>query len=194
MDNTTMLVALGVIVVVAIAAVAVWQAQKSRRLQQKFGAEYDRTVGDAGSRRRAEAELAEREKRVRAMEIRPLSNVDRARFVEEWRRVQAEFVDDPKRATVGADRLLGDVMATRGYPVSDFAQRAQDLSVDHPEVVENYRLGHDIALAHERGDADTEDLRQAMVHFRALFEELVEEQTPSRANSGSYPESSHVRH
>ena len=194
MDNTTILVALGVIVVIAIAALAVWQAQKSRRLQHKFGAEYDRTVGDAGGRRRAEAELAEREKRVRAMEIRPLSTVDRARFVEEWRRVQAEFVDDPKRATVSADRLLGDVMATRGYPVSDFAQRAQDLSVDHPEVVENYRLGHEIALAHERGDADTEDLRQAMVHFRALFEELVEDPTPYRASGGSRPESSHVRH
>ena len=194
MDNTTMLIVLGVIVVVAIAAVAVWQAQKSRRLKQQFGAEYDRTVGDAGSRRRAEAELAAREKRVRAMEIRPLSNVDRARFVDDWRRVQAEFVDDPKRAIVNADRLLGDVMATRGYPVSDFAQRSQDLSVDHPEVVEHYRLGHDIALAHERGEADTEDLRQAMVHFRELFEELVEGPALYRADTGSHPESSHVRH
>lgn len=194
MDNTTMLIVLGVIVVVAIAAVAVWQAQKSRRLKQQFGAEYDRTVGDAGSRRQAEAELAAREKRVRAMEIRPLSNVDRARFVDDWRRVQAEFVDDPKRAIVNADRLLGDVMATRGYPVSDFAQRSQDLSVDHPAVVEHYRLGHDIALAHERGDADTEDLRQAMVHFRELFEELVETPAPYRADTGSHPESSHARH
>jgi hypothetical protein len=194
MDNATMLIALGVIVVLAIVALAVRQAGRSRRLKQTFGAEYDRTVGDAGSRREAEAELAAREKRVRAMEIKPLSHVDRARFVDEWRRVQAEFVDDPKRSIADADRLLGDVMATRGYPMSDFAQRSDDLSVDHPEVVENYRLGHDIAKAHARGDADTEDLRQAMVHFRALFEELVEDPTPYRADSGSHPEASHVRH
>lgn len=194
MDSTTMLIALGVIVVVAIAAVAVWQAQKSRRLQHRFGAEYSRTVEDSGSRRRAEAELAAREKRVRAMEIRPLSNADRARFVEAWRRVQAEFVDNPKRAITGADRLLGEVMGTRGYPVEDFEQRSQDLSVDHPEVVGNYRTAHAIALAHERGRAGTEDLRQAMIHFRALFQELVEDPTPYRADKGSHPESSHVRH
>jgi len=194
MDNTTMLVALGVIVVVAIAAVAIWQVQKSRRLQHRFGAEYERTVEDAGSRRRAEAELAAREKRVKAMEIRPLGRQDQARFVDAWRRVQADFVDNPKRAVTAADRLLGDVMATRGYPVEDFEQRSQDLSVDHPEVVENYRTAHEIALAHERGRAGTEDLRQAMIHFRALFEDLVEDPTPHRADPGSHPETDHVRH
>jgi type II secretory pathway pseudopilin PulG len=194
MDNTTLVIALAVIAVLAIAAVAVWQTQKSRRLKQRFGAEYERTVEDAGDRRRAELELAAREKRVKRMEIRPLSREDRLRFIDAWRRVQAEFVDDPKGAIVDADRLLGDVMGTRGYPVSDFDQRAQDLSVDHPDVVENYRIAHDIARAHERGQAGTEDLRQAMIHFRMLFEELVEDAAPYRADSGSHPEVSHVRH
>jgi len=128
------------------------------------------------------------------MEIRPLGRQDQARFVDAWRRVQADFVDNPKRAVTAADRLLGDVMATRGYPVEDFEQRSQDLSVDHPEVVENYRTAHEIALAHERGRAGTEDLRQAMIHFRALFEDLVEDPTPHRADPGSHPETDHVRH
>jgi FtsZ-interacting cell division protein ZipA len=193
MDTTTILITLGVVVALAITAVAVWRAQKSRRLQRKFGAEYSRTVEDAGDQRRAEVALAAREKRVRAMEIRPLSGADRARFVEAWRRLQAEFVDNPKRAIVDTDRLLGEVMATRGYPVADFEQRSEDLSVDHPEVVENYRTAHDIALAHERGQASTEDLRQAMIHFRALFDDLVGEPTNQRANSGSHQENSHVR-
>jgi hypothetical protein len=194
MDTVTLLITLGVVVVAGIAAVAMWRAQKSRRLQKQFGAEYSRTVEDAGGRRRAEVELASREKRVRSMEIHPLSGADRTRFVEAWRGVQAEFVDNPKRAIADADRLLGEVMATRGYPVTDFEQRSQDLSVDHPEVVENYRTAHDIAMAHERGRAGTEDLRQAMIHFRALFDDLVGEPSDRRANSGSQPENSHVRH
>jgi hypothetical protein len=137
-------------------------------------------VKQSGSRRQAEAALDERADRIERLHIRPLAAGDRARFVESWDRVQARFVDGPGSAVSDADKLLGDVMSTRGYPVSDFEQRAADISVDHPLVLENYRAAHQSALRQTRGQASTEDLRQAMIHYRTLFEELISEPEPAR--------------
>jgi hypothetical protein len=165
------------IAVVAILAVVAWQAMTRRRtgrLQQQFGPEYDRTLGNADSRRDAEAELQAREERRQQLEVRPLSQAARDRYLQTWQSVQAQFVDDPGGAVAGADSLIQSVMAERGYPVEDFEQRAADISVDHPQVVENYRQGHRLAQASANGTDSTEDLRQAMRHYRALFDELVE--------------------
>ena len=169
-------------IVIAIAAViivaaVVWSAYNARRrkgLQERFGGEYDRTVADAPSRREAESELSEREKRRQELDIRPLEQSARDRYASEWQNTQARFVDDPEAAVGDADRLIQQVMRDRGYPVEDFDQRASDLSVDHPEVISNYRAAHGISIANERGNASTENLRTAMVHYRALFEELLE--------------------
>lgn len=193
MDMTTLIVA-GVVVLAAVAGILVWQRQKSKTLQAKFGTEYGRTIDETGDRRKAEAELHAREKRISGLEIKPLDPADRLKFIDAWRQVQAQFVDDPKAAVAQADTLLGEIMNRRGYPVSDFEQRAADLSVDHPEVVENYRTGHDIALAHGRGEAGTEDLRRAMIHYRDLFEELVGEPAARGGDSTVNQENSHVRH
>jgi len=165
------------IAVIVVLAVVVWQAlarRRTGRLQQQFGPEYDRTLENADSKRDAEAELQTREERRQQFEIRPLSQVARDRYLQNWKRVQAQFVDDPRSAVASADSLLRSVMAERGYPVEDFDQRAADLSVDHPQVVENYRHGHRLAQASADGSDSTEDLRQAMRHYRALFDELVE--------------------
>ena len=129
--------------------------------------------------------LDKRAERVEGLHIRPLGPGDRARFVESWRRVQARFVDGPGGAVMEADQLLGEVMSTRGYPVSDFEQRAADISVDHPLVLENYRTAHGIAVRQTQGQANTEDLRQAMIHYRTLFEELVGEPELARAKAAA---------
>jgi hypothetical protein len=172
------------IVVIALLAVgaALWsRRRRSEHLKERFGPEYARAVDAKGDRGKAEAELAEREKRVEKLDIRPLSPDERRDFGQRWTEVQARFVDDPARAVAFADALLGDVMKARGYPVSDFDQRAGDISVDHPVVVEHYRKAHDIAVRHERGDASTEDLRQAMIHYRTLFDNLVGAEAPGAA-------------
>jgi len=169
-------------IVIVIAAVVLlgaiaWSAAKARKrkqLQESFGSEYDRTVSDAPNRRQAEADLAERQKRREELEIRPLEQSARDRYASEWHNTQARFVDDPEAAVGEADRLIQRVMRERGYPVDDFEQRANDLSVDHPEVISNYRAAHAISVANDHGKASTEDLRTAMVHYRALFEELLE--------------------
>ena len=173
--NQTSLIILAVVVVLALAAAAfvVSRRRRSEHLKQHFGREYDHALEAKGDRAKAEAELAEREKRVQKLDIRPLDPAERERFTAQWTEVQARFVDDPPRAVAFADALLGEVMKARGYPVSDFEQRAGDISVDHPQVVEHYRTAHDIAVRHERGGAGTEDLRQAMIHYRALFEDLA---------------------
>jgi hypothetical protein len=169
------LIVVGVIVVLALVA---WQAVRARRtrdLRGRFGPEYDRTVEGADSRRAAEADLAARAERRDTLDIRPLDSATRSHFVGEWQRVQARFVDDPPGAVAEADVLIQSVMRERGYPVDDFDQRAADVSVDHPDVVENYREGHRLAKAGAIGDGTTEDLRQAMRHYRALFQDLVED-------------------
>jgi hypothetical protein len=178
---------------VLVVAVVVWQALSRRRtgrLQERFGPEYDRTVGGAESKREAEAELQEREERRGELEVRPLSQAARDRYVERWQGVQAEFVDNPGAAVARADDLIQSVMSERGYPVEDFEQRAADVSVDHPRVVENYREGHRLARSSAEGEGSTENLRQAMRHYRALFEELVEpdaDQPTARERQGEKP-------
>jgi hypothetical protein len=162
---------------VVVLAIVVWQALARRRtgqLQEQFGPEYDRTVGTAESKRAAEAELQAREQRRRELEIRPLPSAARYRYLEAWQGVQSQFVDDPSAAVARADELIQSVMSERGYPVEDFEQRAADVSVDHPQVVENYREGHRLAQSTANGSGSTEDLRQAMRRYRALFDELVE--------------------
>lgn len=173
--DQTLLILLAVLAVAIVAGVLLFQRRRSEHLRSRFGPEYEHEVEEKGSRRQAEAELAKREKRVEKLAIVPLEPAARREFVERWTEVQAKFVDDPPRAVAHADALLGEVMRARGYPVGDFDQRAGDISVDHPGVVEHYRAGHEVAVRHERGEAGTEDLRQAMIHYRALFEELVDE-------------------
>ena len=177
--STTELALIGAFVVVLVAGIVaflLYRKRRTERLRTQFGsAEYDRAVQAGGNRRHAEAGLEKRTQRVEKFHVRPLAAGDRARFVESWRGVQARFVDGPAGAVKEADQLLGDVMSTRGYPVSDFEQRAADISVNHPLVLENYRTAHEIALRQTKGQATTEDLRQAMVHYRTLFDELVSE-------------------
>jgi hypothetical protein len=164
------------IAVIVIAGVIVWQLQRKRSdaLRARFGSEYDRVVDTTGNVKAAEATLTQRARRVAALRIAPLSSEDTVRFGRAWRAVQERFVDDPDGAVTEADRLVGEVMHTRGYPLGDFEQRVEDISVDHPDVVINYRAAREIAQAHARGQSSTEDLRQAMVHYRALFHDLLE--------------------
>ena len=166
------------IAVVVVAAFFIFQKRRSEQLRSRFGPEYDRTVHETGNVRKAEATLQARARRVERLHIRPLIPEDAKRFSDEWRRIQADFVDDPANAVTQADRLVGEVMTARGYPVGDFEQRVDDISVDHPNVVMNYRAARDIAERRTRHDASTEDLRQAMVHYRALFADLLQE-TPA---------------
>jgi hypothetical protein len=167
-----------IVAVVIVVALVAWQAMRSRRtrtLQGRFGREYDRTLESADSKRDAEADLAARAERHDSFEIRPLAPAARERYAADWERVQARFVDDPEGAVREADGLIQSVMADRGYPVDDFDQRAADLSVDHPDVVEHYREGQRLARAAVLGDGTTEELRLAMQHFRSLFDELLGE-------------------
>lgn len=174
MDNQTLLIVVGVVVLVLLVAAALFfRNRRSKGLRSRFGPEYDRAVEARGGRGKAEADLHKLEKRVQKLDIRPLQPAERDRFVASWQEVQANFVDDPASAVNRADHLLGDVMGARGYPVGDFDQRAADVSVDHPHVVEHYRAAHDIAVRHRLGQSTTEDLRQAMIHYRSLFDELT---------------------
>ena len=166
-------------VLIVIAAVLAWLYLRNRRrttagLRQKFGSEYDRAVLTHGSERKAETKLEDREKRIEKLKIRDLDPSEHERYSKQWEAVQSRFVDSPKGAVAEADDLVSSVMKTRGYPVSDFDQRAADISVDHPRVVENYRSAHEIALRLGKDQATTEDLRTAMIHYRSLFEELVQ--------------------
>lgn len=172
------IIAFVVIVVAGIATVLLLRkGRRTARLRSKFGgAEYARAVKEGGNRRHAEAGLQKRAERVESFHVQPLAPGDRTRFEDSWRKIQGRFVDGPAVAVAEADKLLGDVMSKRGYPVSDFEQRAADISVDHPAVMENYRAAHEIALRQKTGKANTEDLRRAMIHYRTLFEELVGQQ------------------
>jgi hypothetical protein len=177
----------GVIVILVVAVVAVialigvltWRKRQSQALQERFGDEYERTVERTGDERAAERDLRAREERRKKLDIRPLPPETRQRYLEDWRTVQGRFVDAPDAAVKDAHALVTNVMRDRGYPMEDFEQRAADISVDHPEVVEDYRAAGRITAASERGHAGTEELRQAMVHFRALFDRLLDASTHS---------------
>jgi hypothetical protein len=178
-SNPTTIIAI-VIVIAAIVAIALLLARRNKTvgLQRRFGKEYDRTVTERGSEREAQAVLEQREKRVATFNIRKLSPAERERYAEAWREVQSRFVDDPKGAVIEADDTVVSLMRAEGYPMSDFTQRAADLSVHYPHIVQNYRAAHDIAVRHREGRANTEDLRQAMIYYRSLFEELLNGRRP----------------
>jgi hypothetical protein len=174
--DTWVWIVIGVIVAIVVLGVvfSALRTRRSRSLQDQFGREYDRTVDKAGGRREAERELAERQKRHDELELKPLSQDARDSYLQQWQVTQGRFVDDPTGAVSEADDLVQRVMRDRGYPVDDFEQRAADISVEHPELVEKYRTANGIARASERGEASTEDLRHSVRHYRALFVELLE--------------------
>jgi len=185
--ETWVWIVIGVVVAIVVLGVllSALRTRRTRSLQGRFGREYDRTVDKAGGRREAEQELMEREKRHDELELRPLSQDARERYLQQWQATQGRFVDDPTGAVSEADDLVQRVMRDRGYPVDDFEQRAADISVEHPELVEKYRTANGIARASERGEASTEDLRHSVRHYRALFVELLEvdgdaEEAPAR--------------
>jgi hypothetical protein len=187
--STTQIFIVIAVAVIVVAGIAMWLVlgkRRTARLRTQFGGpEYSRAVREGGNQRRAEAKLEQRNERVESFHIQALSPDDHARFKESWHRVQARFVDSPGGAVTEADQLLGDVMSLRGYPVSNFEQRAADISVDHPLVMENYRAAHGIALRQALGQASTEELRQAMIHYRTLFDDLVGEPEMARAKAAS---------
>jgi hypothetical protein len=174
---------IALIALLAIVAFFVWRRNESQGLVDRFGPEYSRTVDELGSRPKAEKELKARQKRVAKLEIVPLSPQEAERFSREWRAIQGRFVDNPKGVLADADRLVRELMQKRGYPMGDFERRAADISVDHPGVVDHYRAAQAIATLDRAGDADTEALRKAVVHYRALFDELLEVRQDERARS-----------
>lgn len=179
-ENTALMLALavGVLLLVGLIAWSATRRKRTRALADRFGPEYERTVAEIGKRGRAEAELLARQKRVEGLKIHPLTTADRDRFADLWMKAQAHFVDSPPAAVAEADALVVEVMNRRGYPMADFEQRAADISVDHPKVVQEYRAARAIAERNRTNSASTEDLRQAVIHYRALFEDLLE-QKPS---------------
>lgn len=182
MDTRTVVVLVIVIAVIAIAAaIIITRRRRSEHLRTHFGPEYDRTVRMQGNPAKAEAVLLEREQRVKKFSLRPLPSADRERYAAEWASVQRRFVDDPSTAVTQADRLVTTVMAARGYPMTDAEQREADISVTYPNLVQNYRSARELTQRHAAGESSTEDLRQAMVHFRSLFDELLETPTTQRA-------------
>jgi hypothetical protein len=180
MTNTALIL---IVVVVVAAIVVLWFGYASRKraqLRARFGPEYDRTLKDVGNPRKVDALLDARAKRVGRYMIRPLSAEEHDRFLTAWQRLQARFVDDPAGAVAEADVLVADLMDTRGYPTSDFDHRVEDVSVDHPDVVQHYREAHAIAVNHARGGTSTEELRKAIVHYRAIFDDLLDVREPVR--------------
>jgi hypothetical protein len=179
MNITPAALLIGVIVllVIGIALGMSYGRQRTKRLQERFGPEYDRTISEVGDQRKAENELAGRLSHVKKLDIRPLSAEETDRFTRDWKMTQAEFVDQPLSAIQKANRLIKSAMSAKGYPVNDFEQRAADISVDYPDLVEDYRGFHALAVKGDREDLSTEELRQAMIHGRALFEELVQPAT-----------------
>ena len=168
------------VAVVAVIALLIWAAMRKRRstmLRDRFGAEYDRTVKVHGKRRPAEAALQERTKRVARLNLRSLTSQERTAFAQEWTEVKAVFVDSPPEAVLHADRMVATMMVARGYPMADFDRRFEDLTVQHGEIARHYRAGHDIAMRQGKGEAGTEDLRQAMKHYEALFDDLIGDST-----------------
>src|ERR1700753_2981915 len=171
-----------VLVAVVVMAIVASSRRKTERLKQHYGREYERLVSESGDPKVAEKELTARERKHDKLDIVPLTSSALSDFTTRWQQVQTEFVDDPATAVGVADRLVTEVMRKRGYPVDDFDQRAADISVDHPQVVENYRSAHGIHLAQQSGDVSTEHQREAFVHYRALFQELLESKTEHNAS------------
>ena len=167
------LIAAAGLIVIGLGVWFATRGTRSQKLREKFGPEYDYTIEKAGDRRTAEETLKEREKRVIKLDVRALDENERGRYQGEWNEIQASFVDDPSKSVAEANRLITEVMIARGFPVADFEQRAADLSVMYPELVSNYRNAHAIALKNQNGESSTEDLRQAMVYYRSLFEKLL---------------------
>ena len=190
--NTLTWIILGGVAVLGVIAFAAWfvyrKKMQSRGLKVRFGPEYGRTVEQLGSQSKAESELKARTKRVEGLTLVPLEPAEAARFSEAWLTLQSRFVDNPKGALIQADQLVRELMGKRGYPVGDFESRAADISVDHPLVVEHYRAAQAIAARDERGEADTEELRKAVVHYRALFDDLLEVRKPAAGENGGLPE------
>jgi hypothetical protein len=172
MSTLTLILIAVAVLAVAFGVIMFMQKRRTERLKGKFGPEYERLAFEQGGRK-AEKELVDRQKRIERFHIRELNRAEIDRFSESWRTVQSRFVDAPREAVAEADRLIREVMSAEGYPMGDFDQRAADISVEHPRVVENYRAARDIAVRDASGKANTEDLRQAMVHYRALFEDLL---------------------
>ncbi len=178
----------GIILIVALLVAAAFilsqKKKRSQRLQQRFGPEYSRTVDELGGRGKAESELKAREKRVDHLTLKSLAPSEAARFSQAWSALQERFVDDPKGVVAQADRLVRELMLARGYPMGDFERRSADISVDHPGVVASYRAAQAIAVRDQRNEANTEELRKAVVHYRALFDELLEiRETKERGSS-----------
>jgi len=184
-SNTTMIVLVAVVFLVfgGLLAMAFTRFQRTRRLRERFGPEYERVANEVGDKRKAESELEARLTHVEALNVRPLTAEEVNRFTLEWQSTQAEFVDEPLASVQKADRLIREVMEARGYPVEDFEQRAADISVDYPELVTDYRGLHLIAVKEADDEVSTEEMRQAMVHGRALFENLVQKETPEAATN-----------
>jgi FtsZ-interacting cell division protein ZipA len=178
------LIAVAVIAIVVLIVRSMYSRRRTQELRSQFGPEYARTVAGTGSRRAAETELDARRKRREELAIRPLPDATRQRYAEEWRVVQTRFVDQPGASLSEADQLVTSVMQDRGYPMDDFDSNLGDVSVDHPNVVENYRAAHAISLANDHDRASTEDLRQGMVYYRALFEELLADEAGSAQGVG----------
>jgi hypothetical protein len=181
--NTIGILIVVVIVVVAAIGFIFYFTKRSQRLRQKFGPEYTRTVEETGNKYKAEAKLEKLEKRVDKFSVHPLQPDEATRFRDSWRVIQAQFVDDPRTALDAADSLVAEVLTARGYPVADFEERASEISVNHALVVEHYRAAHEIALKHKKGQATTEDLRQGMIHYRTLFDDLLGVPETARAKS-----------
>jgi hypothetical protein len=179
------LVVIALIIVVVIGLYMRERRKTTAKLRKRFGSEYDRTVLEEGSEGKAEARLEARETRVEHLRIRDLATTERERFLAEWASVQSRFVDHPKGAVTEADELVSSLMHARGYPVADFEQRAADISVNHPRVVENYRSAHAIAVRLGSDEATTEDLRAAMIQYRNLFDELLQVHSPSETRSAA---------
>jgi hypothetical protein len=171
--STVIAAVLLIALLVGVVAWLVMQKQRTLTLKQRFGPEYDLTVSELGSRVKAEAELTSREKRVAGFSVVPLTPADAVRFTQAWSALQGRFIDNPKGVVLDADHLVRELMAKRGYPMGDFEHRAADISVDYPGVVAAYRAAQEIAARNERGEADTEELRKAVVHYRTLFDELL---------------------
>jgi hypothetical protein len=181
MTNTMLIViAAAIVLVIVVAAWLLSERRRRERLRTRFGPEYERALREAGDPRRAESVLESREKRVGKYQIRSLSPDESQRFGLAWRSLQARFVDDPSAAVREADTLVTELMNVRGYPMTEFERRAEDLSVDHAAVVDHYRHAHDIAEHDRAKTASTEELRQAVVHYRALFEDLLDVREPER--------------